>query len=838
MKKLLFIFFVILLPNLGFAKDYDESVKNPDFVISRKDWGADETLRFKKSYKSRGNSNIKVTPEEKAFREKYGDEMKVSKVVTEDPQTGESLYWPISYSQNVEALIVHHSATDLPIGREKEALSAIYYWHSVVRGWGDIGYNYIIDPQGNIYEGRAGGPFSVGGHASLYNTGSVGIMVLGNFDINVPTAPSLVSLRKLLISLSTMYEIDLEKKISFRDKQDVWPVIGHKEVSNTACPGTNFFNFLSFWRYNEDFKYDYVASASGNIADREFFQVPAGSDLGLDFLGVSDPKRVVVIQDGESTVKTYNSSFKLPENESLVVLSYSGLNERGKQKIIEVRPNSYGIDIIDKIPLNISISPGGKTRITLDVVNNFYKPIEWKGFSEVSSSKFSIFPSIIASGGDVNWFSNRNLSSGQKKPVVFEINAPSKSGIYESTLVYDIGDGNILGGNPLKFRIKVGEDALRSNSIFNISMDSIEREIITKKGIEIVNIDIPVTLKFTKSDFDKYIKKKKITLLGENIPRGIKAFASFNNGGIRIKYTIERSVPNGEYNFFSILDVQSGVFNIKSVKTKFKIQRSNSSNNQKLNSIKLSEPKVSMVLRGIDPTKFKIVNIPIGMKLEGFSRNYSWDRSKIYPDNEFRGNLVAHTLKDGSNILVNEIMLEDYLLGLGEASVSDHIEKMKAIAVASRSYAYFYSLPENRKFTGTREFIDKNGNILDIDGSDDPNEFQKYVGFGIEKRNEKWVSAVKSTKGEVLRFNKQVIKPPYFSSSDGKTRSAKEVWGWDLSVYPYLDSKDDPWCNGNSLNGHGVGMSGCGAQGQALTGKNYKEILNYYYPGVEIVRLY
>lgn len=82
--------------------------------------------------------------------------------------------------------------------------------------------------------------------------------------------------------------------------------------------------------------------------------------------------------------------------------------------------------------------------------------------------------------------------------------------------------------------------------------------------------------------------------------------------------------------------------------------------------------------------------------------------------------------------------------------------------------------------------------------------------------------------------NNTIIKPPYFSSDDGRTRTPAEA-GW--KTFPFAEiftSKPDPWCNGMTLRGHGVGMSGCGAEGQANEGKTGEEILKYYYPGTEL----
>jgi peptidoglycan hydrolase-like amidase len=100
------------------------------------------------------------------------------------------------------------------------------------------------------------------------------------------------------------------------------------------------------------------------------------------------------------------------------------------------------------------------------------------------------------------------------------------------------------------------------------------------------------------------------------------------------------------------------------------------------------------------------------------------------------------------------------------------------------------------------------------------------------------VRVVNETGGKVLTYQGNLIKPAYFSSDDGRTRSPVEA-GWkNFPAEQIFASKSDPWCNGMTLNGHGVGMSGCGAEGQANDGKTGEQILSYYYPGAVIMTRY
>ena len=189
-------------------------------------------------------------------------------------------------------------------------------------------------------------------------------------------------------------------------------------------------------------------------------------------------------------------------------------------------------------------------------------------------------------------------------------------------------------------------------------------------------------------------------------------------------------------------------------------------------------------------------------------------------DNKFRGVMEVRSINNKTTF-INELLLEDYLKGLAEVSNGDLTEKQKAIAVLARTYARFYMDKNNRKFPG-----------MPYDGSDDPAVFQKYLGYGVESRSLNFTNAVSITKDKVVTYNGKLVKTPYFNQSDGKIRSAKEVWGWTTT--PYLQAVDDPYCKGLTLKGHGVGMSGCGATGMVKAGKTYVEIIKYYYQGVEI----
>ncbi|MBI2448287.1 N-acetylmuramoyl-L-alanine amidase [Candidatus Microgenomates bacterium] len=198
-------------------------------------------------------------------------------------------------------------------------------------------------------------------------------------------------------------------------------------------------------------------------------------------------------------------------------------------------------------------------------------------------------------------------------------------------------------------------------------------------------------------------------------------------------------------------------------------------------------------------------------------------------DNAFKGVLeIRYTPVTKKLWAINELFIEDYLSGVSEPLDSFDPEYLKVATVAERSYVYHH-LQNGGKHPD--EFLtlknSRNGN-----GDD-----QIYAGYNFSLRAPNIGKAVVATKGEVVAYNDRPVITPYFSQSDGRTRSASEVWGWDQAKYPWLVGKDDSSCKGGQLLGHGVGMSGCGARGKVASGEKYQNVLNYYYSGTAIKKI-
>lgn len=173
--------------------------------------------------------------------------------------------WKVEYA-DVKKFVIHHTASSNLVedtdgsGEYKSMVNNIYTYMTgkktwtdndgdTITGFGDIGYNYLIDPNGNIYEGRAGGNETIGGHTTGFNTGSVGISVIGNYQENNSgtnhnaNSKIVKALEKLVGWLSANNSVNIDKTSNFNGKT-VDGVVGHKDLAATLCPGNILYEKL------------------------------------------------------------------------------------------------------------------------------------------------------------------------------------------------------------------------------------------------------------------------------------------------------------------------------------------------------------------------------------------------------------------------------------------------------------------------------------------------------------------------------------------------------------------------------------------------------------------
>ncbi|MFA5360463.1 MAG: peptidoglycan recognition family protein [Candidatus Paceibacterota bacterium] len=158
------------------------------------------------------------------------------------------------YYLPVEEIIIHHTAGKFTLNYEdsKQELQRIYLMQAVQRKWRDIGYHYLIDGAGRIYEGNLGGKYAIGTHTYGHNNATISIALMGDFrlghdEFNASMQKALVNLVQYL---AKEYQFDFSKKQFYLRKPNLagreWTenfIKGHQEVDlkkePTECPGVN-----------------------------------------------------------------------------------------------------------------------------------------------------------------------------------------------------------------------------------------------------------------------------------------------------------------------------------------------------------------------------------------------------------------------------------------------------------------------------------------------------------------------------------------------------------------------------------------------------------------------
>ncbi|MEU9267140.1 peptidoglycan recognition family protein [Streptomyces sp. NPDC048251] len=188
--------------------------------LSRAAWGADESKRFKVD----GTENS-----------------------------------PTKY-YSAQVLTVHHTDTPNDDPDPAATVRAVYEYHAITNDWGDIGYHFLIDEAGRIYEGRYSGDDSIPAHdadgnvvtafhTGGYNSGNLGIALLGTLVDQGPTDAARGSLTRLVAALTRFHGLDPQAKVTYTNpvngvQKGVSTVGGHRDWMATECPGATMYALL------------------------------------------------------------------------------------------------------------------------------------------------------------------------------------------------------------------------------------------------------------------------------------------------------------------------------------------------------------------------------------------------------------------------------------------------------------------------------------------------------------------------------------------------------------------------------------------------------------------
>lgn len=169
--------------------------------------------------------------------------------------------WTPRYAP-LQAAVVHHTAgtNNYTASQSAGIVKAIFNYHTYTRGWGDIGYNFLVDRYGQVFEGRQNSLQSQGGaptgwlveagHARGYNRGSLGISAMGDFTLSsAPDPTPIVSAMAKVIAwkfrganldagaLSGFLAPDSRSFATYAAGEELPRIFGHGDVALTSCPG-------------------------------------------------------------------------------------------------------------------------------------------------------------------------------------------------------------------------------------------------------------------------------------------------------------------------------------------------------------------------------------------------------------------------------------------------------------------------------------------------------------------------------------------------------------------------------------------------------------------------
>ncbi|MBI5753993.1 SpoIID/LytB domain-containing protein [Candidatus Peregrinibacteria bacterium] len=861
------------------------NTKDPE-VISRADWGADESYR----YLADNNAIPQLVQLDPDFYNKYANELQYSHVVEAD-DSGNKYKWPLQYPEKVEKIIIHHTATTGNLDNPKQAIRDIYYYHAITRGWGDIGYNYLVDQQGNIYEGRYGGEGVIGAHAGPGNHGSIGISFLGDFEQSDVPQGAMIKGSKFIYKKTKMHGIDTIGESEFRGK--IRPnLFAHRDIMSTDCPGQFLYEKLPLLRLlaSQNFNlkpkfvkdYDYQDTSDvyylelkpneqkeitlklQNIGknswnDKTYLRM----DDSLDFDGV-----VTFPGRQGNTISTMQESV-VNSGDTATFKFQVQAGKKAKTVYLNISPHMSGKNTVpDHIVIPISVQP---PIYKYELIDSKFPPKLMKANDTFSGSI------TLKNDGNITWendggsniklqggslgtiasLQEKSVAPGQNGTFNFTFKTDEKPGYYKEIFIPVMEGATWISKDQVSFETIIYEREYDSELLSKTITKNWERGSSYNLSISLRNIGMETwTADNLKTTFvrNKDLSVSNIGMSQSKVAPGETGTIDFTikisaeaDGGKNVllvtpKMGTEKFVTTPLYFYYQIKDKElqtgsdssnaGGMIRIKlgfdgdpqiTANGSFKIYSGNSF----LSTLSAGETA-------------KIGEENGGYRVDAGGATFlKSDPIRFVPDsnailkitnfsrkdNEFRGILEVRDDHDGL-VTINELALEDYMKGIAEEPNDEPYEKIKAIMVAARTYADFY-MTIDKKFPGEPYDLD-----------DSPDVSQYYLGYDFEKRAPNVVAAIQETTGQVITYNGKIVKTPFFSRSDGtRTKSAQEVWGW--TDKPYLVSVDDSYCKGSdSFSGHGVGLSGCGARGMAEAGKTYKEILLHYYNGVEIKILY
>ena len=231
------------------------------------------------------------------------------------------------YSEPTKAITIHHTAgsNNYTAAQAPGIVRGIWAYHANNLGWGDIGYNALVDKYGNIYEGRAGGldRNPQGAHVGGFNAHTWGISMLGNYMSAQPTQESLNAMGEMIgwkagtAGLDPTGKVWLTSDANFRGTRynrgqgaNFNVVNAHRDFHYNSCPGDNLYGQMGYIRN--------VAKNKANAVRSNQAYTPPTSNPQQNAPTPSQqtPPKTGTVQNNDGTTTTINNLANTSSNVS------------------------------------------------------------------------------------------------------------------------------------------------------------------------------------------------------------------------------------------------------------------------------------------------------------------------------------------------------------------------------------------------------------------------------------------------------------------------------------------------------------------------------------------
>ncbi|QWW20264.1 cell wall-binding repeat-containing protein [Schaalia sp. 19OD2882] len=152
-----------------------------------------------------------------------------------------------------KGVVIHHTAGNNNYSRAQapQAVRGVHQYHASTLGWGDVGYHFLVDRYGTVYQGREGSltGFYEAGHARGANSNTLGVSVVGDFtNVEPPIAAqnAVAKVSAWLLKRMGAHNVDAPIRVTGQPAvgRTIKTLSGHRDVGGTACPGQAFYDKL------------------------------------------------------------------------------------------------------------------------------------------------------------------------------------------------------------------------------------------------------------------------------------------------------------------------------------------------------------------------------------------------------------------------------------------------------------------------------------------------------------------------------------------------------------------------------------------------------------------